>query len=90
MDVCDGVMLDVKATDPKFHQQLTKFDNTSVLNNLRYLLSVNKLTEVRIVCLPRFDEQNRKTIEDVVIDCQRSGKNQADSLPAVWRSQRRV
>jgi pyruvate formate lyase activating enzyme len=29
-------------------------------------LSVNKLTEVRIVCLPRFDEQNRKTIEDVV------------------------
>jgi pyruvate formate lyase activating enzyme len=39
---------------------------SSVLDNLRYLLSVNKLTEVRIVCLPRFDEQNRKTIEDVV------------------------
>jgi pyruvate formate lyase activating enzyme len=66
MDVCDGVMLDVKATDPKFHQQLAKHDNASVMDNLRYLLSVNKLTEVRIVCLPRFDEQNRKTIEDVV------------------------
>lgn len=66
MGVCDGVMLDVKATDPRFHQQLTTHDNASVMDNLHYLLSVNKLTEVRIVCLPRFDEQNRKTIEDVV------------------------
>jgi pyruvate formate lyase activating enzyme len=66
MDVCDGVMLDVKATDPKFHQQLAKYENSAVLSNLSYLLSVNKLTEVRIVCLPRFDDQNRKTIEDVV------------------------
>jgi pyruvate formate lyase activating enzyme len=66
MEVCDGVMLDVKATDPKFHQQLAKYDNSAVLKNLQYLLSIEKLTEVRIVCLPRFDEQNRKTIEDVI------------------------
>ena len=66
LEVCDGVMLDVKATDPKFHKKLTGHEHQAVLDNLVYLLSVGKLTEVRIVCLPRFDEQNRKTIADVV------------------------
>lgn len=66
MNVCDGVMLDVKATDPRFHRELTGHEHQAVLDNLAYLLSVGKLTEVRIVCLPRFDEQNRKTIADVV------------------------
>ena len=47
MAVCDGVMLDVKAVDAKFHQYLTGCDNTMVLKNLAYLLHTQKLEEVR-------------------------------------------
>ncbi|MGL5540579.1 MAG: YjjW family glycine radical enzyme activase [Erysipelotrichaceae bacterium] len=57
-----GVMLDIKATDPLFHKTLTGQDLSQTQANLRYLLSVDKLVEVRTVCLPNQDEQNRKTI----------------------------
>ncbi len=66
LELCDGVMLDVKAVDPQFHQTLCAQDNTTVLKNLDYLLSINKLEEVRTVLLPHHEEQNRKTIEYVV------------------------
>jgi pyruvate formate lyase activating enzyme len=62
LSLIDGVMLDVKATNPSFHEILTGQKNNIVLENLQYLLSVNKLYEVRIVCLPGYDEQNRETI----------------------------
>ena len=61
----DMVMLDVKAFDKDFHHKLCSFDNSLVIKNLKYLLSINKLYEVRTVCIPGYDEQNRKTISEV-------------------------
>ena len=53
MAVCDGVMLDVKAWDTEVYHRLTKSpDNTIVKKNLEWLLAHDRLTEVRIVCLP--------------------------------------
>lgn len=62
MELCDGVMLDVKAVDPAFHQELCGCSNEIVLKNLDYLLKIHKLEEVRTVILPHFDEQNEKTV----------------------------
>ncbi len=53
LDLCDGVMLDVKAWDTDVHRLLTGSDNDNVKYNLHKLLSLDKLTEVRIVCLPK-------------------------------------
>lgn len=50
MDVCDGVMLDVKAWDSTLHQALTGADNAGVKANLSYLADSGKLEEVRVVC----------------------------------------
>lgn len=65
LSLIEGVMLDVKATDTSFHESLTGQKNNIVLENLLYLLSVKKLYEVRVVCIPGYDEQNRKTIASV-------------------------
>ena len=61
----DGVMLDVKAFKDDFHRYLTGSDNEIVLNNLKYLLSINKLEEVRTVILPNKDKENIVTVENV-------------------------
>lgn len=63
--ISDGVMLDVKAMDPLFHQELCGMGNESVLKNLRYLLEMNKLIEVRTVLLPFHNEQNRLSVDAV-------------------------
>lgn len=53
MALCDGVMLDVKAWDEGVYHRLTQAsDNQAVKDNLRWLLEHDRLTEVRIVCLP--------------------------------------
>lgn len=66
MNACDGVMLDVKAVSSDFHKKLTGHDNKNVLSNLDYLLSINKLEEVRIVCLPHYTKETYETIEYVM------------------------
>lgn len=65
IDISDGVMLDVKAIDPKFHTYLTGKTNDIVLKNLNFLLEKNKLEEVRTVILPKYDEENIKTVSAV-------------------------
>ncbi len=65
LDISDGVMLDVKAVDNKFHEYLTGVSNESVLNNLTYLVQANKLAEVRTVLLPNSPQENKKTVEEV-------------------------
>ena len=65
MEVCDGVMLDVKASDSAFHQELVHFDNAPVIKNLHYLLEKNKLQEIRTVLLPFHEEQNERTVRYV-------------------------
>lgn len=55
MEVCDGVMLDVKAWNKDAYHRLTQAsDNEIVKENLNWLLEHNKLTEVRVVCLPGY------------------------------------
>lgn len=61
----DGVMLDVKAADRAFHQEICHYDNDMVLQNLHYLKEQNKLEEVRTVLLPNEDEQNCRTVSYV-------------------------
>lgn len=51
MDVCDGVMLDVKAWSNERFLSLTGADNSTVKENLRELAESDKLQELRIVCL---------------------------------------
>lgn len=65
MDAADGVMLDVKAYDPAWHQQLCGRDNQTVLSNLTWLQEHGKLEEVRTVCLPNEPERNAETVRAV-------------------------
>lgn len=52
LDLCDGVMLDVKVYDDERHKQYMGHTNAVVLKNLDYLASVGKLYEVRTVVVP--------------------------------------
>lgn len=54
MEVCDGVMLDVKSWEEETFRALTGAGNETVKANLRYLSDLHKLEEVRIVCLPGY------------------------------------
>ncbi|MEG2836128.1 YjjW family glycine radical enzyme activase [Anaerorhabdus sp.] len=65
LDISDGVMLDVKAYDNKFHEYLTGASNKEVQKNLKYLLKKNKLVEVRTVLLPNEQKQNEVTVREV-------------------------
>lgn len=51
MEVCDGVMLDVKAWSDDHFFALTGAHNYNVKENLRELAQMEKLHELRIVCL---------------------------------------
>lgn len=51
MDVCDGVMLDIKAWDNEKFFSLTGAHNGVVKENLRELAKMDKLAELRVVCL---------------------------------------
>jgi len=55
MDVCDKVMLDVKAWSPEVFRQLTGHNGAPVKRNLIYLAQRQQLEEVRIVCLDAAD-----------------------------------
>lgn len=52
MEVCDGVMLDVKAWDGDKFKLLTHGSNEIVKKNLKFLAESNKIEEIRIVCIP--------------------------------------
>lgn len=65
LDVCDGVMLDVKAVSAEWHRHLIGHDREIVLKNLRYLLERGKLYEVRTVILPGRDAENEATVRYV-------------------------
>lgn len=66
LDLSDGVMLDVKASDPVFHEEICKYPNEQVLKNLEYLNKVGKLEEVRTVLLPEQELQNQTTARYVI------------------------
>lgn len=66
LDICDGVMLDVKAVDAQFHFNICHTKNDVILKNLDYLLDSGKLEEVRTVLLPHQKDRNIETIRYVV------------------------
>lgn len=51
LELCDGVMLDIKESDDALHRELTGCTNETVLKNLIFLAEKRKLTEVRTVVL---------------------------------------
>jgi pyruvate formate lyase activating enzyme len=61
LEVSDGVMLDVKADNDERHRWLTGQSIERVLDNLEYLASIDKLEEIRTVCIPEVLE-NEETI----------------------------
>lgn len=65
LHVSDGVMLDVKAVDSAWNDQLISYPRDSVLKNLDYLLGVGKLHEVRTVIFPGRDADNEATVRYV-------------------------
>ncbi|MBQ8108810.1 MAG: YjjW family glycine radical enzyme activase [Clostridia bacterium] len=65
LEVCDGVMLDVKAVDRSWSERLIGCDGEIVLRNLDYLLKAGKLQEVRTVIFPDRDADNETTVRYV-------------------------
>ena len=65
LEVSDGVMLDVKAVDPVWHETLVSYPAERVLQNLDYLLRVGKLYEVRTIIFPHRDAENEATVRYV-------------------------
>lgn len=58
-NLCDGVMLDVKAYACTEHIAVTGYENQTVLKNLLFLAKSGKLEEVRTVVVPGlFDAEN--------------------------------
>ena len=62
LEYCDGVMLDIKAVDKQFSDWLIRYPNETILKNLKYLLDINKLYEVRTIIFPDQDKNNEDTI----------------------------
>ena len=62
-EVCDGVMLDIKAYDYNEQIKVTDVGKDIVLDNARYLANIGKLFEVRTVVVPELFDF-RKTVED--------------------------
>lgn len=74
MEVCTGVMLDVKVWNIESHNKYINFSNKNVLSNLEYLISIDKLYEVRTVVVPNIFD-NKETIFNVSKAIGESGLN---------------
>lgn len=66
LELAEGVMLDVKMWDEAKHLEITGRSNSMVLQNLKYLSECNKLSEVRMIMYPGFEEYNKETISNVL------------------------
>ena len=62
----DGVMLDLKALDDAKHIELTGNSNVVVLDSIRYLDSIAKLYEVRLLLVPGQNDSDRELIDTAV------------------------
>ena len=58
----DGVMLDLKALDEESHIALTGSSNTVVLESIKFLDSINKLFEVRLLLVPGQNDSDDELI----------------------------
>jgi len=64
LQMCDGVMLDVKAFDRNAHIKLTGMDNEMVLKNAVFLAKLGKLEEIRTVIIPDY-LPNKETVDSI-------------------------
>lgn len=62
----DGVMLDLKALDDASHIALTGSSNEVVLESIKYLDSLNKLFEVRLLLVPGHNDSDDELIKTAV------------------------
>ena len=65
LEVSEGVMLDVKAVEKDWSDELISFPRDVVLKNLDYLLRAGKLYEVRTLIFPNRDRENEETVRYV-------------------------
>ena len=65
LEVSEGVMLDVKAVEKDWSNELISFPRDMVLKNLDYLLQAGKLYEVRTLIFPNRDRENEETVRYV-------------------------
>ena len=65
LKVSEGVMLDVKAVEKGWNDELISFPRDIVLKNLDYLLQIGKLYEVRTLIFPNRDHENEETVRYV-------------------------
>lgn len=77
MEVCDGVMLDVKSWDDETYEKLTGGHNDIVKANLVFLAKTGKLEEVRIVTLPGYVD-TFDIIDGIAVTL---GKEEIETLP---------
>ena len=63
--VSEGVMLDVKAAEKTWSDELISYPQDVILKNLDYLLTVGKLYEVRSLIFPGRDRENEETVRYV-------------------------
>ena len=59
----DGVMLDLKALDDESHIALTGSSNMVVLESIKFLNSINKLFEVRLLLVPGQNDSDEVLIK---------------------------
>ena len=64
--VTDGVMLDLKALDDATHIALTGSSNEVVLDSIKYLDSINKLFEVRLLLVPGQNDSDEELIKTAI------------------------
>ena len=56
LPVLDGAMIDLKCLDPDIHRLMTGQPNDQVLESIRYLGSVDRLYEVRLLIVPGLND----------------------------------
>ncbi len=64
--VTDGVMLDLKALDAAKHLNLTRSSNSLVLESIKYLDSIGKLYEVRLLLVPGHNDSDKELIDTAI------------------------
>ncbi|CAB4805794.1 unannotated protein [freshwater metagenome] len=62
----DGVMLDLKALNNESHIALTGSSNEVVLESIKYLNSIDKLYEVRLLLVPGHNDSDEELIKTAV------------------------
>ncbi|MPQ46959.1 YjjW family glycine radical enzyme activase [Marinifilum sp. N1E240] len=64
LHLTDGFMIDLKAYSSEIHKKITGYSNEKILNSIHYLNEQDKLTELRFVLVPEYND-NAYEIEGI-------------------------